>query len=340
MGVLVSIVMPALNEENNIERALKSIKMQNIGKDEVEILVVDGGSVDRTRDIAEGYNARILENLKVVPEEAKKIGTNESSGKYIVFLDADEEFTDKNQLMKRVELFRSVDDLKVIFTNGLLTPKRCPELTRYVNSCGDPFSYFVYRFDSEDLISSLVRKRCKYVKAGEKGRVYYVSDADFNPIGDSGATMLDLEYLKTHFTTRLEEPDFVASKFDEVIDNTGCYGIIEGDNINHYSIVTFKMYLRKLKFRVINNLYPRENISGFTTRASLNRRLNIRKYLFPAYCLIPPIVIIDAIILAVRKKSVIFLLHFPFVYITLFYIICYLILKLCGVKAKNFAYGK
>ena len=242
--------------------------------------------------------------------------------------------------MKRVELFQSADDLKAIFTNGLLTPKGYPKLTRYANSCGDAFTYFAYRLDSEDFLSSLDRKRCKYTKAGENGRIYYVSDTDVNPIGDGGAAMLDLEYLKTHFADRLEEPGFVATKFDEVIDKTGCYGIIEGDNINHYTTVEFKMYLRKLKFRVINNLYPRENISGFTSRASLNRRLRIRKYIFPAYCLIPPIVLIDAFILAVRKRSAIFLLHFLFVYITIFYIMVYLILKLCGVKPKKLAYGK
>ena len=46
----VSIAVPVLNEENYIERALSSL-LDQVGNNEAEILVLDGGSCDRTRDI-------------------------------------------------------------------------------------------------------------------------------------------------------------------------------------------------------------------------------------------------------------------------------------------------
>ena len=45
-----SVAIPALNEENYIERALSSL-LDQVGNNEAEILVLDGGSQDRTRDI-------------------------------------------------------------------------------------------------------------------------------------------------------------------------------------------------------------------------------------------------------------------------------------------------
>lgn len=61
---LISIVMPAYNAERTIELALRSIRMQTIA-DQIEILVIDGGSTDATREIARQYGAVILEILIV-----------------------------------------------------------------------------------------------------------------------------------------------------------------------------------------------------------------------------------------------------------------------------------
>jgi glycosyltransferase involved in cell wall biosynthesis len=49
----VSVVIPARNEEANLERCLRSLVVQEGVY--FEILVVDDGSTDRTRDIAESF---------------------------------------------------------------------------------------------------------------------------------------------------------------------------------------------------------------------------------------------------------------------------------------------
>jgi len=340
MKTLISIIMPTLNEESRIERALKSIRMQSINQEEIDILVIDGGSTDRTIEIAKLYGARIIDNPKVLPEEAKSIGLRECASKYIVFLDADEEFLDINQLSARISLFQSKDELKGILTNGLLTPPRFPGLTRYANNCGDPFSYFIYRFDAENLISSLNRKNYSNEKHGEHGRIYFVNADDYSPISDSGAAMIDFEYLKANFSDKLADPVFSSTKFDEIVKKTGCFGIIENDEINHYTTASFKTYLRKLKFRVITNIYPDENISGYTARAQISKKLRNRKYLFMLYCLFPPTVLIDSIILVSRKKDFVFLLHGVFTYYVFFQIALNVLLKAMGYKNKNRNYGK
>jgi glycosyltransferase involved in cell wall biosynthesis len=338
--VLISIVIPTLNEESRIERALKSIREQTINQDEIEILIIDGGSKDRTREIAENYGAKILENPKVVPEEAVMIGLSKSIGKYIAFMGSDEELTDRDQLKKKIQLFQDKPDVKAVLVNCLNTPKGYPNLTRYANSLGDPFTYFVYRFDSEDLIHSIDKRKYTCKKTENGGRIYYLKKGDIAPIGDGGAAMLDFEYLKANFNEEINNPDFVATKFDDVIYKTGCFGIIEGDTINHYTSAYMKTYLKKLKFRVITNLNPKDNISGYTARAMTNKKLNNRKYLYLLYCLLPPVVLVDSAAISIRKKDFVFMLHFVFVYYVLFQIIYYSFKKLIGKKSENKNYGK
>lgn len=48
---LVTIAMPCLNEEVHIEACIRSVQAQDYPADRVEILVADGGSTDRTREI-------------------------------------------------------------------------------------------------------------------------------------------------------------------------------------------------------------------------------------------------------------------------------------------------
>ena len=333
----ISIIIPAYNEESRIERALDSIRGQTIEYGQIEILVIDGGSNDRTREIATQYNALVYNNEKTVPEEAKRIGLQNCKGKYVVFMDADEEFISPYQLEMRLLLFQNNPEVKAVIASGSHTPNLLPSLSRYANSFGDPFSYFLYRFDGENI--GLCLEKQKYPSKSNSGKIYYASNRRI-PIGDSGTTMLDFEYLTEHFKHRFSEPDFVSTKFFEVVNKSGCFGIVEGDIINHYSTVSFCTYLKKLKFRVVNNLFHEDNISGFTARSKLNNELKHRKYLFLVYCALFPIVLIDSVMMAVQKKSLTFMLHFVFVYYVLFQIAFHIFLMAFGKNPVSVIYGE
>jgi hypothetical protein len=82
----VSIIVPVLNEEENIAGCIESILEQNA---EQEIIVVDGGSTDKTRSIAQSYNT-----VKLLESEAGrglqiKRGIEQATGDIIVILHAD-----------------------------------------------------------------------------------------------------------------------------------------------------------------------------------------------------------------------------------------------------------
>ncbi|MCV9886559.1 glycosyltransferase family 2 protein [Metabacillus halosaccharovorans] len=98
---LLSIIIPARNEEGRIEALLQSLKQQSFQR--FELFVVDDGSTDRTDSVAKRYGATVLQNEKVVHMGSGKshacwTGAKQAKGKWLLFLDADTQFVHETSL--------------------------------------------------------------------------------------------------------------------------------------------------------------------------------------------------------------------------------------------------
>jgi glycosyltransferase involved in cell wall biosynthesis len=88
----VSVIIPARNEGEYIERCLASLIAQDYPVDRLEILFVDGMSTDATRAIVADYcrryqHLRLLENPRRVVPAALNIGLRAARGEIIVRVD-------------------------------------------------------------------------------------------------------------------------------------------------------------------------------------------------------------------------------------------------------------
>lgn len=83
----VSVVIPAINEEKYLPLCLSSISSQTYNN--FEIIVSDGGSKDKTVEIAKKYGAKVVVNKNTNVTEARQKGAEEASGEIIVCADAD-----------------------------------------------------------------------------------------------------------------------------------------------------------------------------------------------------------------------------------------------------------
>lgn len=83
----VSVIVPTLNEEKNIDGCLKSIMMQETLRD-YEIIVSDGGSTDRTIDLAEKWADKIVQSKRGIAN-GRNAGANAAKGDILVFVDSD-----------------------------------------------------------------------------------------------------------------------------------------------------------------------------------------------------------------------------------------------------------
>ena len=89
----VSVIIPALNMERYLGFALSTIMRQK--HEDLEIVVVDAGSTDKTEAVVDAYRrqgleVRLVGGSAMTPAAARNFGIELSKGNIIAFLDADD----------------------------------------------------------------------------------------------------------------------------------------------------------------------------------------------------------------------------------------------------------
>lgn len=85
----LTVCVIAKNEQDKIADCIDSVKIAD------EVLVVDTGSTDLTRDISERMGARVIKYSKGSYDSWRNKGLVEAYGKWILYIDADERVTPK-----------------------------------------------------------------------------------------------------------------------------------------------------------------------------------------------------------------------------------------------------
>ncbi len=91
-NITLSIIMPAYNVEKYIRESINSVLNQNTSYS-YELLIINDGSSDKTKDIIESINNP---NLRTINQEnqglsgARNTGLNNAVGKYVLFIDSDD----------------------------------------------------------------------------------------------------------------------------------------------------------------------------------------------------------------------------------------------------------
>jgi glycosyltransferase involved in cell wall biosynthesis len=110
---MISVIIPTLNEESTIEKLLSQFSEDLIRKYEIELILSDGGSTDRTVEIAKRKVHIILDEVKDRKQtigEGRNRGAHHSSGEVLFFFNADVRVNDMGQHLKgMLEALRSPD---------------------------------------------------------------------------------------------------------------------------------------------------------------------------------------------------------------------------------------
>lgn len=103
----ITIIIPALNEEQYIVNVLRQLDSQTYPFNLVEVFVIDGGSADGTRDVVAKWAeesrlaVKVLPNVKRISSAARNIGIDIAHGEYILFIDA-HVFIPSDELIKNM----------------------------------------------------------------------------------------------------------------------------------------------------------------------------------------------------------------------------------------------
>ena len=95
-----SVVMAVYNVEKFLGEAIDSLINQTIGfEDNIQLILIDDGSLDNSREIALSYQKKFPNNIILISKEnggvasARNLGLKNATGKYINFMDSDDKFS-------------------------------------------------------------------------------------------------------------------------------------------------------------------------------------------------------------------------------------------------------
>ncbi len=103
----VSVIIPTFNRAHHISRAIDSVLAQDLHN--FELIVVDDGSTDNTRELVEVYgdSLRYIVQGNQGPGAARNAGVNQATGEWIAFLDSDDVWL-PNKLAQQVPWAQSI----------------------------------------------------------------------------------------------------------------------------------------------------------------------------------------------------------------------------------------
>ena len=101
---MLSIIIPAKNEEKYLPLLLRSIEEQEQIEEEYELIVADADSIDRTIEIAQSFSCRVIRGG--LPAKGRNEGAKVARGDLLLFLDADIKLP-QNFLKNTLEEFKT-----------------------------------------------------------------------------------------------------------------------------------------------------------------------------------------------------------------------------------------
>jgi glycosyltransferase involved in cell wall biosynthesis len=294
---VVSFVVPALNAEALLGRALASIRKQDYPQDSVELVVADGGSTDRTREVAASFGARILDNPDRLAEFGVKAGMLAAVGELVVIFAADNELVGTTWLSRVVARFEQDPELAAAY-GRLISGSEDPALNKYVALIqSDPLTWFLNR----NLERYLEGRR-----RDPDGGYSFDVDPDYPLVWGANGLVLRAVWARPHW----EQEGYVADvdAFHALIraghrrvvyyPEAFCY---------HHQIATLadfrRKWLRNLRHHLVAQAGSRD--LSWVLVPSFRRRA----LLWLAYSLLVPVSLADALRRAVRERSQYWLFH-------------------------------
>lgn len=137
---LISVVVPARNEEKYLPGCLKALSEQDYSN--FEIVVIDNGSEDKTSRIARKFTKNVFFEEKVGVSNAQRLGFGKSKGVYIVRVDADS-IPPRDWLTRIEGIFRKKKD--VVAVSGSAEFDDQGEVVRYSSRVLFWLSFYITR---------------------------------------------------------------------------------------------------------------------------------------------------------------------------------------------------
>ncbi len=298
---ILSIITPTLNNQKDIKNFLVSIKNQNFPKNKLEIIISDGGSIDKTLQIARKMGARVIKNSYVFADPGVNLGIKAAKGDILMVLACDNIYEDKDAFSKMLKVF---EDKKIMAAFPVHSSSKSDSIfTKYINTFTDPFNHFVYGYASN---GRTFKKIYKTLEANEIYDVYDYSSSKDKP----------LIAVAQGFTVRRGFARSRNSAFDDVlpvielINKKNRIAFVHSVKLYHHTVRNFRHFAKKQAWGTVNALQRKNyGIAHRINYLSDNQRLRIK--LWPIYVFSFVFPLVRSVYYLVKDREPLWIFH-PF----------------------------
>lgn len=325
----ISIIIPTLNAQKTLNECLKRIADQDYPREKVEIIIADGGSTDKTRDISRKYGAKVVDNLLKTGEAGKAVGVKAAKNEIIALIDSDNYLPDRYWLKKMIEPF---SDEEIIGSEPIEYTYRRADgyITRYCALLGmnDPICLFLGNYDRYNYLTR--NWTGMKVQSEDKGNYLKLTLEKYKvPTIGANGTMIRRNLIINQLGDYLFDIDEIyelmskgKNKFAKV--KTGIIHVFSG------SISTF---IKKQKRRIKDYGFHKKSGIRKYPWSQLNK-IGFLKFILYSLLVFPTIV--QGIIGFVRKPDLAWIFHPLACFLTLWvYTTGFLSQALFGVEEMN-----
>ncbi len=281
----VSFVTCTFNSERLIEECLRSILELDYPKHLIEILVVDGGSKDRTLPIAKELNCTILEERTGRPEAATAIGYNAARHDIIVNFPSDNVITDKDWLKKMVRPFSEHPDIVGSYTLRYEYRREDNVLNRYfaLFGAGDVVAYYMNKRDRAAYFETNAPKSANTQDYG----TYYLATFQKEYVPTLGANGF---LLRRTFAQRVSQDPMsffhIDSMFDLILQGHTTFAIVKNE-IWHRTGENFTNFFKR-RIRYIGIYFHDKHLRRYHIVDIQKDKWKLAKYVFYSVTFIEP----------------------------------------------------
>jgi glycosyltransferase involved in cell wall biosynthesis len=152
-SLTISIIIATLNSQRTLDECLSSIRAQKYPQEDIEIILVDGGSLDDTVDIGNKYRSKILSKKGYGAEAAKSFGLRVAKGEIIADFGSDNIIPDTKWIQRMIQPITQKLYIAGSYPLRYTYSVQDTILNRYVSLFGvnDPIPYYLKKADRQAL---------------------------------------------------------------------------------------------------------------------------------------------------------------------------------------------
>ncbi len=118
----ISVIIPCFNNEETIIETIESITKQEYSS--YEIIIVNDGSTDKSADIVSNFikinnsnNITLINQINSGPSKSRNNGADKATGKYLLFLDADDLIA-PSYIKKCIDYLEQNQNINIVYSNA------------------------------------------------------------------------------------------------------------------------------------------------------------------------------------------------------------------------------